>query len=120
MWPVLFGDVNTYILDNLANGLCRERQFQWGVVMPDETPDPKEQLKALIDAADYYNADLASIVGRDKDDKLEVVGVVARGWYAPRLERYLKRLSKEAADDPRSESPSARLVKTKKKKRGKP
>jgi hypothetical protein len=61
------------------------------------TPEstPKSQMHAMIDAAEYFNSDLTQFIGRDDDGKIFAVGVVARGAYAKRLARFLKKLDKE-------------------------
>jgi hypothetical protein len=55
---------------------------------------PKEKFHALIDAAECFNSDLASVIGRDDDEKLLFVAVHAKGEDAAALERWLQRRSK--------------------------
>ncbi len=56
---------------------------------------PEEQLAALQSAARSANSDLTQLICRDEAGKLISVAVFARAEYAPRLERFLKRIDRE-------------------------
>lgn len=77
----------------LANELVREVHAMKKELTPESTP--RQQMHALIDAAEHYDSDLVQFIGRDTDDKLLFVSVVAKGAYAKQLARFLKKLDKE-------------------------
>lgn len=66
--------------------------------MPMTSDDPKaiEQFRALIDTAVKMNSDLTHLTARDENNKPLIVGVIARGEYAPRLAAFL-----ESLDEPK-------------------
>jgi hypothetical protein len=59
--------------------------------------DLKKQMHGLVDAAIHFNSYLTQVIGRDNDEKLLFVAVIARGEDAIALEKWLKgRAAREA------------------------
>lgn len=60
--------------------------------MTSDDPKAVKQFRAMLDTSVQMNSDLTYLVSRDEDEKPLIVGVIARGEYAPRLAAFLESL----------------------------
>lgn len=77
----------------------RELAELGGIIVPPAAASPEPTLatvspllvlRAMVDAAEHHGATIVYVVGRDKDDHILSVGVVAEGADAISLHRWLE------------------------------